>query len=308
MSCRMGILTRIRRRSSLAAQTQHLSSSSPLASQPVPSSTLSTPAVAPDSTSIGSVGSRIPKKPWKKKHDEGSLNGSSNKKGKRKTKGENDDVLGGPKYGDFPTSLGPTSSPSVINAPTAHTDGPSSQLSLSPPGNGSLAGGSNSVPDSSKKIEKRRSEASEIIRPSSGILKQDGGILGKLNFEDEGNRKRKMSNSSWMKDVEGLASSGSPSERQNASISNFIHPLESSLVVTSSSKAITPDPNSDQRQPLVSTASGGSKREEDPVEILESAEKKHRFWKSKGKSNRHSRVMSDSFQLDRVCISARWVS
>ncbi|KIR34764.1 glucoamylase [Cryptococcus deuterogattii MMRL2647] len=295
----MGILTRIRRRSSLAAQTQHLSSSSPLASQPAPSATLSTPAVAPDSISTGSVGSRIPKKPWKKKHDEGSLNGSSNKKGKGKTKAENDEVLGGPKYGDFPTSLGPTSSLSVINAPTTHTDGPSSQLYLSPPGNGSLAGGSNSVPGSSEKIEKRRSEASEIIRPSSEISKQDGGILGKLNFEDEGDRKRKMSNSAWMKDVEGLASSGSPSERPNASISNFILPLESSPVVTSSSRAITPDPNSDQRQPLVSTTSGGSKREEDPVEILESAEKKHRFWKGKGKSNRHSRVMSDSFQLDR---------
>lgn len=304
----MGILTRIRRRSSLAAQTQHLSSSSPLASQPAPSATLSTPAVAPDSISTGSVGSRIPKKPWKKKHDEGSLNGSSNKKGKGKTKAENDEVLGGPKYGDFPTSLGPTSSLSVINAPTTHTDGPSSQLYLSPPGNGSLAGGSNSVPGSSEKIEKRRSEASEIIRPSSEISKQDGGILGKLNFEDEGDRKRKMSNSAWMKDVEGLASSGSPSERPNASISNFILPLESSPVVTSSSRAITPDPNSDQRQPLVSTTSGGSKREEDPVEILESAEKKHRFWKGKGKSNRHSRVMSDSFQLDRVCISARRVS
>ncbi|KIR29045.1 glucoamylase [Cryptococcus deuterogattii LA55] len=295
----MGILTRIRRRSSLAAQTQHLSSSSPLASQPAPSATLSIPAVAPDSISTGSVGSRIPKKPWKKKHDEGSLNGSSNKKGKGKTKAENDEVLGGPKYGDFPTSLGPTSSLSVINAPTTHTDGPSSQLYLSPPGNGSLAGGSNSVPGSSEKIEKRRSEASEIIRPSSEISKQDGGILGKLNFEDEGDRKRKMSNSAWMKDVEGLASSGSPSERPNASISNFILPLESSPVVTSSSRAITPDPNSDQRQPLVSTTSGGSKREEDPVEILESAEKKHRFWKGKGKSNRHSRVMSDSFQLDR---------
>lgn len=304
----MGILTRIRRRSSLAAQTQHLSSSSPLASQPPPSATLSTPAAAPDSTSTESVGSRIPKKPWKKKHGERSLNGSSNKKGKGKTKAENDEVLGGPKYGDFPISLGPTSSLSVINAPTTHTDGPSSQLSLSPPGNGSLAGGSNSVPGSRGKIEKRRSEASEIIRPSSGIFKQDGGILGKLNFEDEGDRKRKMSNSSWMKDVEGLESSGSLSERQNASISNFILPLESSPVVTSSSRAITPDPNSNQRQPLVSTTSGGSKWEEDPVEILESAEKKHRFWKGKGKSNRHSRVMSDSLQLNRVCISARRVS
>lgn len=303
----MGILRRIRRRSSLAAQTQHLSSSSPLASQPAPSATLGTPTVAPDSTSTGSVGSRIPKKPWRKKHDEGSLKDSSNKKGKGKTKAENDEVLGGPKYGDFPISLGPTSSLSVINAPATHIDGPS-QLSLSPPGNGSLAGGSNSVPGSRGKIEKRRSEASEIIRPSSGIFKQDGGILGKLNFEDEGDRKRKMSNSSWMKDVEGLESSGSPSERQNASISNFILPLESSPVVTSSSRAITPDPNSNQRQPLVSTTSGGSKWKEDPVEILESAEKKHRFWKGKGKSNRHSRVMSDSFQQDRVCISARRVS
>lgn len=304
----MGILTRIRRRSSLAPQTQHLSSSSPLASQPAPSATLSTPAVAPDSISTGSVGSRIPKKPWRKKHDEGSLNGISNKKEKGKTKAENDEVLGGPKYGDFPISLRPTSSLSVINAPTTHTDGPSSQLSLSPPGNGSLAGGSNSVPGSRGKIEKRKSEASEIIRPSSGIFKQDAGILGKLSFEDEGDRKRKMSNSSWMKDVGGLESSGSPSERQNASTSNFILPLESSPVVTSSSRAITTDPNSNQRQPLVSTTSGGSKWEEDPVEILESAEKKHRFWKGKGKSNRHSRVMSDSFQLDRVCISARRVS
>lgn len=302
----MGILTRIRRRSSSAAQTQRPSSASPLASHLVPSATSGTATVAPDPPSTGSVGSRIPKRPWKKKHDEGSYTGSLNKNGKGKTKAENGELLGGPKYGDFSPSLGPASSLSVSNVPTTRVNGPSSQSSLSPPGNGSPAGDSNSVPCSSEKVEKRRPDVSEIKRPTSRTFKQDGGILGKLNFEVAGDRQRKTSNSSWTKGVESIVSSGSPSEWPNASMSNANLPSESNPVVTSSSRALTPDINDDQRP--APTLSRGNKREEDPIEVLESAEKKHRFWKGKGKSNRHSRVMSDSFQLGGVRISARRVS
>ncbi|OWZ62173.1 hypothetical protein AYX15_05658 [Cryptococcus neoformans] len=292
----MGILTRIRRRSSSAAQTQRPSSASPLASH-LPSATPSTATVAPDPPSTGSVGSRIPKRPWKKKHDERSFTGSLDKKEKGKTKAEDDALLGGPKYGNFSPSLGPTSSLSVSNSQTINTSGLSSQLSSSPPPNGSPAGDSNFVPGSNEKIKKRRPEVSKIKRPASRAFKQDGGILGKLNSEVAGAKQRKASGSSWMNGVESIMSSDPPSEWPNTSMSNPNFSSESKPVATSSSRAITPDLNGDQR--LMPTLSRGSKREEDPIEVLESVEKKHRFWKGKGKPNRHSRVMSDSFQLDR---------
>lgn len=301
----MGILTRIRRRSSSAAQNQRPSSASPLASH-LPSATPSTATFAPDPPSTGSVGSRIPKRPWKKKHDERSFTGSLNKKEKGKTKAEDDALLEGPKYGNFSPSLGPTSSLSVSNSQTINTSGPSSQLSSSPPPNGSPAGDSNIVPGSNEKIKKRRPEVSKIKRPASRAFKQDGGILGKLNSEVAGAKQRKASGSSWMNGVESIMSSDPPSEWPNTSMSNPNFSSESKPVATSSSRAITPDPNGDQR--LMPTLSRGSKREEDPIEVLESVEKKHRFWKGKGKPNRHSRVMSDSFQLDRVRISTSQVS
>ncbi|WVQ74898.1 hypothetical protein IAR50_004505 [Cryptococcus sp. DSM 104548] len=310
----MGILSRIRQRSSsIHHDTASQASYSPAPRSHSSSNLLTTPLTPvtpgstynPNSPATASISSKKSRRPWKKREkseDAASVTSSWGRKslgkGKElgKEKGGSEETAGGAsQYAEFtPPPVPALSLPALGSKEGAQSTAPAlSQSRTSSP----LV---NKTPLSAADQEKDGGNSTKI-RTTSGVFKQDGALLGKLNFErGGGDTERKTSNSSWTAKVE---SEVKPSPPKRSSAPGTPSEEGESLVVIDS-RDFTPEKEKDEKasepkHPLsTSMMTQSCQQEEDPMEVLESAEKKHKFWKSKGKLNRHSRVMSES-QIER---------
>ncbi|ODN92688.1 hypothetical protein L198_05482 [Cryptococcus wingfieldii CBS 7118] len=291
----MGILSRIRQRSSsIHHDTSSRVSSSPAPHSPSASNLLSTPQTPgtpgtsynPSSPAAASISSKKSRRPWKKREESEDVIGTKSSWGRKSVgkdlekeketeKGGDESIGGDSQYADFTPPPVPALSLPALGSKEGYQSSPLL----------------NKTPSSTGDQEKGKS------RTNSGVFKQDGGLLGKLNFE-RGDRERKVSNSSFILKVEPELK---PSPPRRSSVPGTPSEEGESLVVIDS-RDLSPEKDEktpESKHPLsTSVMTHDSQQEEDPMEVLESAEKKHKFWKSKGKVNRHSRVMSES-QIER---------
>ncbi|WRT68373.1 uncharacterized protein IL334_005349 [Kwoniella shivajii] len=251
------------------------------------SSKLSRPTIPPPSPSTSSISSRI--KPWKKDKD---------KSKSKKKEIAHEDSIGTP-YESNSTSP-PTKSGSLPDTPKINRK---STFDIPVPNSSSPLINSISLRDdhglSEHLIDEDRSDhgrsdsgKTRKDRVTSGQFRQVGGILGQLNFE--------VSNT--------LATSPSKQvlpDKPEELISDGIRPSETNESLVLIDRDDLPSPPTHvvdgYRQDIIqaSTSSHGHGMvdgEENRVELLESAEKKNKFWK---RPRRSSKTTVDSPEIDR---------
>ncbi|KAK8854809.1 hypothetical protein IAR55_003548 [Kwoniella newhampshirensis] len=273
-------------------------------STPAPSHTRATssyfPRTPPPPSTSSSITSRISKKPWKKDRSKSS--------GKGKGKGTTIED-GGPGLGlgmGISDEFGSTRRPipiartetNYVSAPsTPAPDGkrttmyfageavPSSPLSQSFSVSSNMDdrddahintddGGKRGVPSSG------RTRKQSI---SSGEFTREGGILGRLTFEDDDRLTDSRRDAEPEPDEEHvMAVTGGKSYNSTIIIDKEDLRSEKPLELSGSS-----------------VKSGGA-QEEEFMEVLESAEKKNKFWKGKGRARRLSKSASDHADIDRA--------
>nr|ODN89087.1 hypothetical protein L203_02498 [Cryptococcus depauperatus CBS 7841] len=296
----MGLLSRLRHRTSTAAGEQSFSLTVDSTTH-LPSTTPSSPGFTPLSPTT-SIASRIARRPWKReKHDGTNVQKISGRKSKEEGKTlDKPIVVGGPRYDDLDIPPLPPhwlskveparGSASAIASSTK--DGSQEQLQKQLQNTTSQSHLAASIEDSDS-AEHQRTHGDR----SSGESSMQGGLLGQLSFETGHIRERKASGSSWLQDIGELmrpaksSVQNTPSQGCNVYIVAPSTPEDDSLVIINSQDVTPENKNEDLQQT-------GTTITEEEIEVLESAEKKYKFWKS-GKKERHSKATDDLIPFDR---------
>ncbi|WWD19043.1 hypothetical protein CI109_103501 [Kwoniella shandongensis] len=267
-----------------------------------------TPSVA-----SSSIASRLSKKPWSKK-DKGSV------KGKGKVV-EDDDQLGSGMGGKSYEEFGQSSS--SLRRPPPSTPGGGSTYGTAPstpivddtshgkrttmffsgdPVPSSPLSQSFSFPSLNRprsEDEGREEEDANVSggrrrKVSSGEFKKEGGILGKLTFENPGLAIEIPPVTDGLE--RGVGGGEADIEGSHPHIDGHPHREEGNAIAMARPLVVEASTTSQQSQP---TLNPESTQEEELVEVLESAEKKNKFWKGMGRARRHSRSTSDQVEVER---------
>ncbi|WVQ81883.1 hypothetical protein IAT38_004010 [Cryptococcus sp. DSM 104549] len=285
-------------------------SSTHLSLNPPSSGRLSHP---PSSPSASSVTSRISKRTWKTWRTDDSQKGSQKSKGKGKGKGRESEVVaeddvGGPRYDDF-SPVPPVPSSALLTPKSYGTPNTKGSVRKPPLLNlGEVPGGvqpnspssplsrfETSFGDDEEKEELDREAERKRKAKFSSAFRKEGGILGKLNFEsgglgiEEGGGEKDMPNEPVRGDIEVPEPASVPLRPVN-SFNGTTTTSETTESVFVDSGNETPERTEDIRVGTPPPRRAGE-AEEDPMEVLESAEKKPKFWKI---GRRQSRAMSVS--------------
>lgn len=128
---------------------------------------------------------------------------------------------------------------------------------------------------------------------NSGEFKKEGGILGKLGFEREYGPV-----AAPLASTQGPQPPAAPTEMKDEGYRDLLLPADQEenddSAVFETDVSIDHNEQEDWATPLDSSQAGMADAEEEEVEVLESAEKKNRFWKGKRRMRRSSRAASDA--------------